>query len=148
YIRSLGEVEDPYLRERAQDIHDVGRRVIHNLLGREPAALSGLDAPRIVIAHNLTPGDTVQANREFLLGFATEAGGRTSHTAIMARSLDIPAVVGLHGKLAEIENDAEILLDGYSGLLIVDPSEQTLFEYGAVQTSRRRIEEELTGLRD
>ena len=148
YIRTLGEMEDPYLRERAVDIHDVGRRVIHNLLGREPAALGGLHAPRIVIAHNLTPSDTVQVTREFLLGFATEVGGKTSHTAIMARSLNIPAVVGLHGKLNGIESGAELLLDGYGGLLIVDPSEQTLFEYGAVQTRRREIEQELTGLRD
>jgi len=148
YIKSLGEMEDPYLRERAVDIHDVGRRVIHNLLGREPAALAGLDAPRIVIAHNLTPSDTVQAARESLIGFATEVGGKTSHTAIMARSLNIPAVVGLHGKIAGIESGAEVLLDGYGGLLIVNPSEQTLFEYGAVQTRRRQIEEELTGLRN
>jgi phosphotransferase system enzyme I (PtsI) len=148
YMKSLSEVEDPYLRERAMDIHDVGRRVIHNLLGREPAALAGLDAPRIVIAHNLTPSDTVQVTREFLLGFATEAGGKTSHTAIMARSLNIPAVIGLHGKIAGIESGAEVLLDGYGGLLIVNPSEQTLFEYGAVETRRRQIEEELTGMRD
>ena len=148
YTKSLSEVEDPYLRERALDIHDVGRRVIHNLLGFELAALGGLDAPRIVIAHTLTPSDTVQVKREFLLGFATEVGGKTSHTAIMARSLNIPAVVGLHGELAEIESGTEVLLDGYGGLLIVDPSEQTLFEYGAVQTRRKRIEEELTGLRD
>ncbi|MEO6788184.1 MAG: phosphoenolpyruvate--protein phosphotransferase, partial [Chthoniobacteraceae bacterium] len=148
YIRTLGEMEDPYLRERAVDIHDVGRRVIHNLLGREPAALGGLDAPRIVIAHNLTPSDTVQANREFLLGFATEVGGKTSHTAIMARSLNIPAVVGIHGKLVGIEAGSDVLLDGYGGLLIVDPSEQTLFEYGSLRTRRRQIEEELTGLRD
>ena len=148
YIRSLGEMEDPYLRERAVDIHDVGRRVIHNLLGREPAALGALDAPRIVLAHNLTPSDTVQARREFLLGFATEVGGKTSHTAIMARSLNIPAVVGLHGKLTAIESCSEVLLDGYGGLLIVDPSEQTLFEYGAVEARRKRIDEDLTGLRD
>ena len=148
YIRSLGEMEDPYLRERAVDIHDVGRRVIHNLLGREPAALGGLDAPRIVIAHNLTPSDTVQVTREYLLGFATEVGGRTSHTAIMARSLNIPAVVGLHGELTGIESGDDVMLDGYGGLLIVHPSEQTLFEYGAVETRRRRIEEELTCLRD
>jgi len=148
YMKSLGEVEDPYLRERAVDIHDVGRRVIHNLLGRELAALAGLDAPRIVIAHNLTPSDTVQVSREFLLGFATEVGGKTSHTAIMARSLNIPAVVGLHGKIAGIESGAEVLLDGYGGILIVNPSEQTLFEYGVVQTRRRQIEEELTGLRN
>ncbi len=148
YIRSLGEMEDPYLRERAVDIHDVGRRVIHNLLGREPSALGGLDAPSIVVAHNLTPSDTVQARRESLLGFATEVGGKTSHTAIMARSLNIPAVVGLHGKLTAIEAGSELLLDGYGGLLIVDPSEQTLFEYGAVEARRRHIEEGLTGLRD
>jgi phosphotransferase system enzyme I (PtsI) len=148
YVKSLSEVADPYLRERAIDIHDVGRRVIHNLLGREPAALGALDAPRVVIAHTLTPSDTVQANRDFLLGFATEVGGKTSHTAIMARSLNIPAVVGLHGNLAEIESGADVLLDGYGGLLIAHPSEQTLFEYGAVETRRRRIEEELTGLRE
>ena len=148
YIRTLGEMEDPYLRERSVDIHDVGRRVIHNLLGREPAALGGLDAPRIVIAHNLTPSDTVQVTREFLLGFATEIGGKTSHTAIMARSLNIPAVVGLHGKLSEIESGAEVLLDGYGGLLIVNPSEQTLFEYGALEIRRKEIEDQLTGLRD
>ena len=148
YIRSLGEMEDPYLRERAVDIHDVGRRVINNLLGREPSALGGLDAPRIVIAHNLTPSDTVQATREFLLGFATEVGGKTSHTAIMARSLNIPAVVGLHGGLTAIEPGSEVLLDGYGGLLIVDPSEQTLFEYGAVTARRKQIEDGLTGLRD
>ncbi len=148
YVKSLGEVEDPYLRERALDIHDVGRRVIHNLLGRELSALAGLDSPRIVIAHNLTPSDTVQATRDFLLGFATEAGGKTSHTAIMARSLNIPAVVGLHGNLADVEPGADVLLDGYGGLLIVHPNAQTLFEYGAVETRRRLIEEELTELRD
>ena len=148
YIRTLGEMEDPYLRERAIDIHDVGRRVVHNLLGREPVGFSGLDAPRIVLAHNLTPSDTVQANREYLLGFATEVGGKASHTAIMARSLNIPAVVGLHGKLTDIESGSEVLLDGYGGLLIIDPNEQTLFEYGAVETRRQAIEQELSGLRN
>jgi phosphotransferase system enzyme I (PtsI) len=148
YMRSLSEVDDPYLRERAVDIHDVGRRVVHNLLGREPSALSGLDAPCIVIAHNLLPSDTVQAAHDFLLGFATEMGGRTSHTAIMARSLNIPAVVGLHGNLGEIESGDDVLLDGYGGMLIVNPGEQTLFEYGEIETRRKQIEEQLTGLRD
>ena len=148
YIKSLAEVEDEYLRERAIDIHDVGRRVIHNLLGREPAALAGLDAPRIVIAHTLTPGDTAQVPRSFLTGFATEAGGRTSHTAIMARSLNIPAVVGIHGHLNEIETGDDLLLDGYAGVLIVSPSEQTLYEYGVLESKRRKFEQELTGLRE
>jgi len=148
YTKSLGEVEDLYLRERALDIHDVGRRVIHNLLGREPAPLAGLDAPRVLIAHTLTPGETAQVSRSFLLGFATEAGGTTSHTAIMARSLNIPAVVGLHRNLAEIETGDDVLLDGYSGLLIVAPTEQTLYEYGTLESRRKSVEQELTGLRD
>ncbi len=148
YIRSLSQMEDPYLRERATDIHDVGRRVVHNLLGREPAPLAGLESPHIIIAHNLTPSDTVQIPREFLRGFVTEAGGKTSHTAIMARSLNIPAVVGLHGRLHEIETGDDILLDGYGGILVVNPGEQTLYEYGAVETRRRQLEQELTGLRD
>ena len=147
YIKSLGEVDDPYLRERALDIHDVGRRVIHNLLGREPVGFANLESPQVVIAHTLTPGDTVQANRSLLLGFATEAGGRTSHTAIMARSLNIPAVVGLHGVMDEIEAGAEVLLDGYGGLLIVNPTEQSLYEYGSLETRKKLVEQELIGLR-
>jgi phosphotransferase system enzyme I (PtsI) len=147
YIKSLGEVDDPYLRERALDIHDIGRRVVHNLLGREPGGLTNLELPQIVIAHTLTPSETVQANRSLLLGFATEAGGRTSHTAIMARSLNIPAVVGLHGALDAVEAGDEVLLDGYGGLLIVNPTEQSLYEYGGLEVRRRQVEIELTGLR-
>ena len=148
YVKSLAAVDDPYLRERAVDIQDVGRRVIHNLLGREPAGLASLASPQVVIAHNLMPGDTVQISRALLLGFATEAGGRTSHTAIMARSLNIPAVVGLHDLLDEIEHGAEVLLDGYSGILIANPTEQTLYEYGSVEVRQKRVEQELTGLRE
>ena len=148
YVKSLAAVDDPFLRERAVDIQDVGRRVIHNLLGREPAGLADLASPHIVLAHNLMPGDTVQANRSFLLGFGTEAGGRTSHTAIMARSLNIPAVVGLHGLFDEIEHGDEVLLDGYSGTLIVNPSEQTLYEYGGVEVRQKQMEQELGGLRE
>ena len=148
YVRSLATVDDPYLSERAVDIQDVGRRVIHNLLGRDPAGLAGLASPQVVIAHNLMPGDTVQVNRALLLGFATETGGRTSHTAIMARSLNIPAVVGLHGLLDKIDPDSEVLLDGYGGFLIVNPTEQTLYEYGTVETRQKRVEQELTGLRE
>ena len=148
YMRSLGTVDDPYLRERAIDIHDVGRRVIHNLLGREPAGLMGLKHPQVVVAHTLTPADTVQNNRSMLLGFATEAGGRTSHTAIVARSLNIPAVVGLHGLLGSIEQEDDVLLDGYGGVLIVNPSEQTLYDYGGLEVRQKRVEQELTQLRE
>lgn len=148
YVRSFGGMDDPYLRERAHDIQDVMRRVTHNLLGKEPGGLAHLATPHIVLAHNLTPSDTAEMNRANVLGFCTEAGGRTSHTAIMARSLNIPAVVGLHEMLGEIESGTPVLLDGYGGILIVHPTAQTLYEYGEVATRRRLAEGELTSLRD
>src|ERR1700740_1383688 len=95
YARTLSEIDDPYLRERAFDIHDVTRRVIRNLLGRSTKTLGSIDLPQVVVAHNITPSDTATLNRQMVLGFATDVGSRTSHTAIMARSLNIPAVVGL-----------------------------------------------------
>ncbi len=148
YVRSFSAMDDPYLRERAHDIQDVMRRVTHNLLGKEPGGLAHLDMPHVVLAHNLTPSDTAEMNRAHVLGFGTEAGGKTSHTAIMARSLNIPAVVGLHDVLGAIENGAPVLLDGYGGLLIVHPTEQTLMEYGELATRRRRAEGELEGFRE
>jgi phosphotransferase system enzyme I (PtsI) len=148
YARSFSQLDDPYLRERAADIHDVARRVVHNLMGKDLGGLAGLSSPHVVLAHNLTPSDTAQMNRVNVLGFGTEAGGRTSHTAIIARSLTIPAVVGLHSVLDEVENGADVLLDGYSGVLIVNPSPQTLYDYGELETHRRRVESSLTELRE
>ena len=129
YVESLSKIDDPYLRERALDIHDVTRRVIHNLQGKAPRPFLAMGSPHILIAHNLTPSDTATMNRELVLGFATDLGSKTSHTAIMARSLSIPSVVGLHDVTAEIATGVEVLLDGYNGLLIVNPNEQTLREY-------------------
>ena len=148
YAQSLRQVEDPYLRERAADILDVGRRVIHNLLGRKLADIYALDAPSIILAHDLSPSDTALLNRQMALGFATEAGSTTSHTAIMARSLNIPAVVGLHEVLSRCESGAPVILDGYSGLLIVHPSEQTRYEYGQIEKRRHEVEQRLEALRD
>jgi phosphoenolpyruvate-protein phosphotransferase (PTS system enzyme I) len=148
YAKSLSEMDDAYLRERAVDIADVARRVIHNLLGKEPAGFASLDAPRIILAGTITPGDTAQMNRTLVLGFATETGGKTSHTAIMARSFNIPAVVGLHDVIEDIEDGMDVLLDGYAGVLIVNPGDQTLYEYGEQQMRRRRVESELTQLRE
>ncbi|NBR69350.1 MAG: phosphoenolpyruvate--protein phosphotransferase, partial [Verrucomicrobia bacterium] len=148
YAQSLRQVEDPYLRERAADILDVGRRVVHNLLGRKLADIYALDAPSIILAHDLSPSDTALLNRQMALGFATEAGSTTSHTAIMARSLNIPAVVGLHEVLRRCESGAPVILDGYSGLLIVHPSEQTRYEYGQIEKRRHEVEQRLEALRD
>lgn len=148
YAKTLSELDDPYLRERALDIHDVTRRVINNLLGRSPAALSAMTQPQILVSHNLTPSDTAQLNRALVLGFATDAGSKTSHTAIMARSLGIPAVVGLHDVSQTIEHAEDVLLDGYNGFLIVNPNDQTLWEYGELEEKKERVEEKLTELRD
>src|ERR1700738_3496154 len=87
YARTLSEIDDPYLRERAFDIHDVTRRVIRNLLGRSTKLLGTIDQPQIVVAHNITPSDTATLNRQMVLGFATDVGSRTSHTATMAPPL-------------------------------------------------------------
>ncbi len=148
YAKTLSEIDDPYLRERALDITDVTRRVIHNLLGKEGRSLSAIETPHLLISHNLTPSDTAQLNRSLVLGFATDMGSKTSHTAIMARSLSIPAVVGLHDASEMLETGDQALIDGYNGLLIVNPSDQTLWEYGELEVKKGQVEEGLVELRE
>lgn len=148
YCKTLNEIEDDYLRERVVDIEDVARRVLRHLLGRSPNALSDEDKPHILVAHELTPSDTVLMNRDLVLGFATEAGSKTSHTAIMARALSIPAIVGLHGICDILTSGQEVLLDGYNGILILNPSEETLQEYGRIETKIEAVEEKLELIRD
>lgn len=148
YSKTLSEIDDAYLRERALDINDVTRRVIHNLLGKSGPALNEIDTPHILLAHNLTPSDTAQLNRKLVLGFATDMGSRTSHTAIMARSLNIPSVVALHDASEHVMSGDQVLIDGYSGYLIVNPSDQTLWEYGELEVKRTAVEEKLVELRE
>jgi phosphotransferase system enzyme I (PtsI) len=148
YARTLSEIDDPYLRERAFDIHDVTRRVIRNLLGRSSKTLANLESPQVIIAHNITPSDTATLNRQMVLGFATDIGSRTSHTAIMARSLNIPAVVGLKDISERLKTGDHVLLDGTNGLLVLNPTDETLWEYGEIEVQRGRVEEVLTGLRE
>src|SRR5256885_5574551 len=95
YAETLNKIDDPYLRERALDMQDVTKRVIHNLQGKAPKAFLALTEPHILVAHNLTPSDTASIDRANVLGIATDLGSRTSHAAILARSLNIPAIVGL-----------------------------------------------------
>jgi phosphotransferase system enzyme I (PtsI) len=148
YAKTLSEIDDPYLRERAFDIHDVTRRVIRNLLGRSTKTLGTMDLPQIVVAHNITPSDTATLNRQMVLGFATDVGSRTSHTAIMARSLSIPAVVGLKDISQRLQPGDQILLDGNNGIVVLNPNDQTLWEYGEIEVKLEHVQEELTGLRD
>ncbi len=148
YAETLNKIDDPYLRERALDIQDVTKRVIRNLLGKAPKTFLGLSEPHILIAHNLTPSDTASMNRERVLGIATDLGSRTSHTAIMARSLNIPAVVGLHDITAKLETGQHVLVDGTGGLLIVDPTPETLTRYAEIESRRVRVVTQLKELRE
>ena len=148
YAETLTKIDDPYLRERALDIQDVTKRVIRNLQGKAPKTFLGLSEPHILIAHNLTPSDTASMNRERVLGIATDLGSRTSHTAIMARSLNIPAIVGLHDITAKLETGQNVLLDGTDGLLIVDPTPETLAQYAQIESRRARVVAQLRELRE
>src|SRR5881398_993645 len=148
YAETLNKIDDPYLRERALDIQDVTKRVIRNLQGKAPKTFLGLSEPHILIAHNLTPSDTAAMNREHVLGLATDLGSRTSHTAIMARSLNIPAVVGLHDITERLETGQQVLIDGTNGLLIVDPTPETLKHYGEVELRRVKVAAQLKELRE
>ena len=133
YANTLSQIDDPYLRERALDIQDVTRRVVRNLQGKAPKDFLSLTEQHVLLAHNITPSDTATMNREYVLGLATDLGSRTSHTAIMARSLGIPAIVGLHDATEKLETGQQVLLDGYNGLLFLDPTRETLWPYGELE---------------
>jgi phosphotransferase system enzyme I (PtsI) len=148
YAETLSKIDDPYLRERALDIQDVTKRVIRNLQGKAPKTFLALTEPHILVAHNLTPSDTATINRERVLGIATDLGSRTSHTAIMARSLNIPAIVGLHDVTEKLETGQHVLLDGTNGLLIVDPTPETLAHYGEIESRRVKVVTQLKELRE
>src|SRR5216110_1063123 len=148
YAETLNKIDDPYLRERALDIQDVTKRVIRNLQGKAPKTFLGLSEPHILVAHNLTPSDTASMNRERVLGIVTDLGSRTSHTAILARSLNIPAIVGLHDVTERLETGQQVLIDGTNGLLIVDPTPETLKHYGEVELRRVKVAAQLKELRE
>lgn len=147
YAETLNKIDDPYLRERALDIQDVTKRVIRNLQGKAPKTFLALREPHILVAHNLTPSDTASINRANVLGVATDLGSRTSHAAILARSLNIPAVVGLHDITAKLETGQHVLVDGSDGLLIVDPAPETIAHYADLESKRARVVAQLKELR-
>jgi phosphoenolpyruvate-protein phosphotransferase (PTS system enzyme I) len=144
YVAALAAVDDDYLRERAADMHDLTLRVLDNLLEVKDAFdLRHLTEPCILVGHDLSPSTAAQLNKKLVLGFATDIGGKTSHTAIMARSLGIPAVVGLQTIAEELETGDYALLDGYNGTVIVNPTDQTFFEYGQLAKIKASLEEKL-----
>ena len=148
YVRTLAELPDEFLRERAADVQDVTRRILRNLLGHEHRGLTTVPAGTIIVAHDLSPSDTSSLDRHNAVGFATDVGSHTSHTAIVARSMNLPAVVGLRDVSQHVHDGQPAILDGYSGTLVVEPSQQTLFVYGQLEVKRHSVEERLAGLRD
>ena len=144
YAAALAGVNDEYLRERADDMRDLTARVLDNLLEvRDQFHLRHITEPCILVSHDLSPSTTAQLDKKFVLGFATDVGGKTSHTAIMARSLGIPAVVGLKTASEEFDTGDYALLDGYNGTIIINPTDQTLFEYGQLEKNKASLEEKL-----
>jgi phosphotransferase system enzyme I (PtsI) len=147
YAETLNKIDDPYLRERALDIQDVTKRVVRNLQGKAPKTFVALSEPHILIAHNLTPSDTASIDRSNVLAVATDLGSRTSHAAILARSLNIPAIVGLHDITSKLETGQHVLLDGSDGLLIVDPATETIGNYAEIESRRAKVTAQLKELR-
>ncbi|MFH0796653.1 MAG: phosphoenolpyruvate--protein phosphotransferase [Candidatus Omnitrophota bacterium] len=147
YNESFGKSKDVYLKDRRFDLDDVGKRLVRNLLGLK-SYLSDLKEKVILIAYSLSPSETASLDKKMVSAFVTDVGGPTSHTAIMARALEIPAVVGLKGITGVVESDETLIVDGQSGVVIVAPDEFTLKEYARRQTDLRRIHKTLLPLRD
>lgn len=143
---AFNTIEDEYLRERARDIHFVGERVLRILMGHpEDRRSHQLPPNSIIIAHDLSPADTAQFQGERALGFAIDMGGRTSHTAIMARSLKIPAVTGLEKISRRVQTGDTIIIDGTTGVVIIDPDPETLYRYRDRQQVFLKYQESLMG---
>lgn len=143
YIQAFSEIDDEYLRERAGDIRDVTQRVLQNLLGQAENSLSKLAEKRIVVANDLSPSDSASIDRSAALGIVTDSGSKTSHAVIVARSMKVPAVVGVRDLTQRVKTGDWLLIDGYEGLVIVNPSEQTLFRYGKIQSEKKSFEQRL-----
>ncbi|MBD3929538.1 phosphoenolpyruvate--protein phosphotransferase [Staphylococcus haemolyticus] len=148
FITIFESMDNEYMRERAADIRDVSKRVLAHLLGVELPNPSMIDESVVIVGNDLTPSDTAQLNKEFVQGFVTNIGGRTSHSAIMSRSLEIAAVVGTKSITKEVKQGDMVIVDGITGDVIVDPTEDELIAY---QNKRERFFEdkkELQKLRD
>lgn len=142
FARQLEAIEDEYLSARALDIRDVSFRCLRNLLGLTESPAASLTTPSIIVAHDLTPSDTVLLDKDFVLGFCTAEGGSTSHTAILARGLGIPAVVGTGEGLKEIKPGDNLIIDGDGGEAIINPDNKSIKEYTARQSRLMELQVE------
>jgi len=148
-LRALFDnIDDEYLRERRSDVDAVGDRLLRILTGVSERAIGKIGSKSLVVAHDLSPAETMQMDRSCVLGFITDKGGRTSHTAILARSLDIPAVVGLESVTSMVSNRMSVIIDGTSGVVILNPSEETFKEYLERKQAYDYFEQDLEKYRD
>ncbi|MFH1338957.1 MAG: phosphoenolpyruvate--protein phosphotransferase [Candidatus Omnitrophota bacterium] len=151
YIEVFSKIEDDYIRERVVDIADVGKRVLRHLLGKEGRVgklLANLDKKVILVAHDLSPSETAVMHKENVSGFVTEVGGKTSHTAIMAKSLEIPAVVGLRHATEKISNDDLLIVDGSLGIVIINPDEAALNSYHREEDKLKDVTQKFLQVKD
>ena len=148
YVQVFLRIEDEYLKERVSDINDVGRRVLRNLLGKTAKPLEELQEKVILVSHDLSPSDTAMMHRKNILAFVTNVGGKTSHTAIMAKSMEIPAVVGLEVATLKIKTGDTLIIDGSTGLVFIDPDSQTLESYQQQKTAFKDTAQRFIGLKD
>lgn len=150
YIAVFSRIEDDYLRERVSDINDVGKRILRHLLGKEGRGnlLANLEKRVILVAHDLSPSETAIMHKENICGFVTDVGGKTSHTAIMAKSIEIPAVVGLRQATEMIKNDDLLIVDGSLGLVIVNPDEAMLNSYHQEEDKLKGITQKFSQVKD
>jgi phosphoenolpyruvate-protein phosphotransferase (PTS system enzyme I) len=148
YAEAFRRAPSTFLRERAADITDIERRLLECLGGQPTTTLNQISQATIIASHELTPGETAELNTEFVLGFCTEKGGPGGHTAIVARGLEIPAVVGMGAFLHRIRSEDTIIIDGYKGRVIVDPDEATREKYQQRRRSRQDFAVKLTEIRD
>jgi len=148
YLKAFSRTEDEYLRERTADIDDVRKRVLRNLMGKRTDLLANIKEQAVVIARDLSPSETAQMHRQRVLAFVTDIGGRTSHTAIMAKSLEIPAVVGLVTATKRIQKGEFVIVDGTRGDVIIDPDAETIKRYQVEQRRNQELTRQLQSLKD
>lgn len=148
YIEVFSKIEDEYLKERISDINDVGKRILRNLLGRERKGLEDIKEKVVVVAHDLSPSDTAAMHKQKVCAFVTDIGGKTSHTAIMAKSLEIPAVVGIKDVTLRIKTGDLLIVDGGNGAVIVNPDEETLVQYRKEEENLKTFSEKFLSVKD
>lgn len=135
FISIFNNMDNEYMRERAADIKDVTDRILAHLAGKKIPDLTLIDEEVILVADDLSPSDTAQLDKNFVLGFVTEVGGQTSHTAIMARALEIPAIVGTKSIMENVQNDGQLIIDGNKGVVIIDPTEEEFKIYSSEKSN-------------